>query len=450
MRRKTSCLVGRPKLVGRPSGRSHPFGRSRLRGGASGLLILILILVTASAAPIRAQTPPEAAAPDAAGAFRRCVADIIPLADAKGIARRVVAAELEGLSPDPGILAPARDQAEFVKPIWDYLDATVTPSRIAQGQAKLAEWAPVLARIEAAYGVDRHVLAAIWGVESTYGTVLEDPTIVRPVVRALATLACGEAERPAYWRDELLGALQILDEGRVSPERMTGSWAGAMGHTQFMPTTYLQHAVDFDGDGRRDIWNSVPDALASTANYLKVSGWRPGEGWGFEVRLPEGFDYALADEVTERPISEWLRLGLRRAEPLAAPDAQGGAPEAGAVLVLPTGARGPAFLLLPNFRVILRYNTALAYALSVAHLSDRLRGGPAFAQGWPRTDRPLSTEERRQLQGHLAGRGFAVGGVDGKVGPKTRAAIRAYQASAGLVPDGYADAALLARLGEGR
>ncbi|KAB1074402.1 lytic murein transglycosylase [Methylobacterium planeticum] len=408
-------------------------------------LLLTLAVAGLGAAPVRAQTPPpDAAAPDEA-AFRRCLGEVAPLAQARGISPATVSGQLDALSPDPGILAPARNQAEFVRPIWDYLDATVTPARVAQGQAKLAEWEPVLARIEAAYGVDRHILVGIWGVESTYGTVLEDPTIVRPVVRALATLACGDAERPAYWRDELLGALQILDEGRIAPERMTGSWAGAMGHTQFMPTTYLQHAVDFDGDGRRDIWGSVPDALASTANYLKVSGWRPGEGWGFEVRLPEGFDYALADEVTERSVADWLKLGLRPAGPAAAPEAPGGA-----VLVLPAGARGPAFLLLPNFRAILRYNTALAYALSVAHLSDRVRGEPAFAQAWPRGDRPLSTEERRQIQAHLAGRGFPVGGVDGKIGPKTRAAIRAYQASAGLVPDGYADASLLERIGAER
>jgi hypothetical protein len=242
------------------------------------------------------------------------------------------------------------------------------------------------------------------------------------------------------WRDQLLAALEMLDRGEVTPDRMTGSWAGAMGHTQFMPTTFQSHAVDFDGDGKRDIW-SIPDALASTANYLRSMGWRAGERWGYEVELPPGFDHSLADETTERPLSGWIVLGLRLSHdrPVTAPDAS-------AVLVLPAGSRGPAFLLLPNFRVILRYNTALAYALSVAHLSDRLRGGPPFARDWPRDDRMLSHGERRELQILLAKLGFDPGSIDGKIGPRTRAAVRRYQASVGLLPDGYANEALLERV----
>jgi lytic murein transglycosylase len=316
----------------------------------------------------------------------------------------------------------------------------VSEARVGTGQARLAEWAAVLAAIETHFGVDRHVLVAIWGVESIYGAVLDDPGVVRPVLRSLATLACGDASRPAFWRDQLLAALEMLDRGEVAPDRMTGSWAGAMGHTQFIPTTFRSHAVDFDGDGKRDLW-SIPDALASTANYLRSMGWRAGERWGYEVELPPGFDLSLADETTERPLSGWIALGLRLGHdhPVAAPDAS-------AVLVLPAGSRGPAFLLLPNFRVILRYNTALAYALSVAHLSDRLRGAPPFARSWPRDDRMLANAERRELQTLLATLGFDPGTVDGRIGPRTRAAIRGYQASAGLLPDGYANKALLERV----
>ncbi|GJD49806.1 Tn3 family transposase TnXax1 [Methylobacterium crusticola] len=401
---------------------------------------------TGAGAPAEAApAAPGAASPEVTPSLDRCLADVAPLTAARGVPAAVVARELDGLSPDLDALAASRHQAEFETPIWEYVDRATKDSRVAAGRAKLAEWAPTLSAIEAAYGVDRHVLVAIWSIESGYGAVLDDPTKVRPVVQALATLACLDERRGPYWRDELVAALQIVAEGGVPAERITGSWAGAMGHTQFMPTTYLRQAVDFDRDGKRDIWHSVPDALASTASYLRALGWPPGEAWGYEAALPEGFDYALADEVTTRPLSEWQARGLRPAgpAPVASPDAR-------ARLVLPAGARGPALLLLPGFDAILRYNTSLAYALAVAHLSDRLRGGPDFAHAWPRDDRPLSAEERRDLQAALAARGYDVGGVDGKVGPRTRAAIRAYQASAGRVQDGYADASLLAEIRAGR
>ena len=384
--------------------------------------------------PARAQEPAPAPAD-----FPACLTELTALAEARGVPAAVAEGALAGLTPDPAVLPATKTQAEFVKPIWDYLDANVTPDKIAAGQAKLAEWAELLGRIEAAYGVDRHVLVAFWGVESGYGTVLDNPAIVRPVIPALATLACGDAGRAAFWRDELTGALTILAQGDADRERMTGSWAGAMGHTQFMPSAYLKHAVDFDGDGRRDIWRSVPDALASTANFLKNFGWRTGEGWGLEVALPEGFDYRLADETTERTFSDWRGLGVVPAGPGTFPDGA----ERRATLVVPAGARGPAFLLEPNFKVILRYNTALSYALTVAHLADRLAGGSAFTRDWPRGDRMLTTEERTDLQTRLDALGHPVGRADGKIGPKTRAAIRAFQAGNGLVPDGYAEAGLL-------
>ena len=372
--------------------------------------------------------------------FQQCQTDLEPVAQRRGISAALVAQFRGTPAPDPDVLAAVQSQAEFERPIWEYIDAAVSEARVSTGQARLAEWAAVLAAIETKFGVDRHVLVAIWGIESTYGAVLDDLGVVRPVVRSLATLACGDTSRAAFWRDQLLAALEMLDRGDVTPDRMTGSWAGAMGHTQFMPTTFQSHAVDFDGDGKRDIW-SIPDALASTANYLRSLGWRSGEGWGYEVQLPPGFDYSLADETTERPLSNWIALGLRLIhDPLIS------VPDASAVLVLPTGSRGPAFLLLPNFRAILRYNTAMAYALSVAHLSDRLRGGPRFARSWPRDDRMLTHTEREDLQTRLAKLGFELGLVDGRIGPRTRAAVRGYQASVGLLPDGYANEALLERV----
>jgi membrane-bound lytic murein transglycosylase B len=389
------------------------------------------------------QTAADPSADGAAQAtlqFQECLRAIEAQAETRGISKAIYE-HLRVLSPRHEVLNAVQSQAEFETPIWEYIDASVTDTRITNGQGKLAEWSPLLDAVEARFGVDRHILLAIWGIESSYGTVLEDLAIVKPVVQSLATLACNHGPRAAFWRDELLTALQLLEKGDATPKRMTGSWAGAMGHTQFMPTTYQSHAIDFDGDGKRDLWHSVPDALASTANYLRSLGWRSGETWGYEVELPQGFDYSLADERTERPLSDWLSLGARLAH-----NRQVTAAQESAVLVLPTGARGPAFLLTPNFRVILRYNTALAYGLSVAHLSDRLRGEPPFVRSWPRSDRMLTKPEREELQTLLAQRGFDPGPVDGKVGPKTRAAIRTYQASIGILPDGYAEAALLERI----
>ncbi|WP_298954326.1 lytic murein transglycosylase [uncultured Methylobacterium sp.] len=398
-------------------------------------------LLLAATGPVRAETPPAPEPP----AFETCLKDLAALAVQRGVAPGLVAARIEGLSPDPEVLAASRNQAEFEKPVWASVDSATKPSRVETGRAKLAQWAPDLAAIETEYGVDRHVLVAIWGIESGYGSVLDDPARVRPVLRSLATLACGGDGRAGLWRDEWVAALQLLERGDVTAERMTGSWAGAMGHTQFMPTTVLRHAVDRDGDGRRDIWGSVPDALASAANFLVGLGWRRGEGWGGEVLLPDGFDYRLADETTERSVAAWRDLGVRPVDAAAFAD-----PGATARLLVPTGAAGPAFLLRPNFSVILRYNAALPYGLAVALLSDRLRGGPDLARPWPRGDRMLTGDERRELQATLAARGFPVGTVDGRIGPRTRAAIRSYQAGAGLVPDGYAEARLLDRLRAGR
>ena len=349
----------------------------------------------------------------ARSSFASCVQELAAQAQAKGIASEVIQQHLGGLTPDFDTLAGASSQPEFIKPIWDYLDATVSQTRINTGRSKLAEWAHVLDAIERSYGVDRHIVLAIWGIESSYGAVLDDPGIVKPVFRSLATLACGDPTRAVFWREQLFAALQILDRGEIAPDRMTGSWAGAMGHTQSMPTTYLSHAVDFDGDGRRDIWSLVPDALASTANYLKASGWRSGESWGYEVTLSPGFDYTLADDTTEQPVSERMRRGVHSAGGGTLPNV-----DSKAVLALPAGGRGPAFLRLANFRGILHYNNSTAYALAVGHLADRLRGGPAFVQPWPRGDRRLTTRERKELQTLLGLRGFALGNLTESSAPR--------------------------------
>lgn len=339
-----------------------------------------------------------------------------------------------GLEPDPEVLMRAASQPEFVKPVWEYLSGLVSDARIAGGQQKLSEYGGVLVAIEQTYGVDRHVVLAIWGVESNYGTAQGE----RSVIRSLATLAAGDERRARFWRRELIAALRILEQGDVALERMTGSWAGAMGHTQFMPTTYHERAVDFDGDGRRDIWDSIVDGLASTANYLKAFGWRLEDPWGFEVVLPEGFDYRLSSPGNAKPAAFWRKLGVVRPGGVAVRDTV-----SPLQLILPAGAQGPAFLVTRNFRAILRYNPAEAYALAVGHLADRIAGAGPIATAWPVGDRPLARAEREELQKRLHQRGLDTGPVDGIIGRQSRAAIRAFQQTRGLPEDGYPSLQLL-------
>jgi membrane-bound lytic murein transglycosylase B len=261
-------------------------------------------------AVVSAADASESGAPQETLRFQECLRAIEAQAETRGISKTIYE-HLRVFSPRHDARHAVQSQAEFETPIWDYIDVSVTDTRITNGQDKLAEWGPLLDAVEARFGVDRHIVVAIWGIESCYGAVLEDMAVVKPDVQSLATLACSDPSRASFWRDELLAALQLLEKGEATPDRMTGFWAGAMGHT--MPTTYQSHAIDFDGDGKRDLWHSVPDALASTANYLRFLGWRFGEKWGYEVKLPQGFDYLLADERTERPVSEWLSRGVRLA-----------------------------------------------------------------------------------------------------------------------------------------
>jgi lytic murein transglycosylase len=327
-------------------------------------------------------------------------------------------------------------QPEFTKAFWEYLDILVNDARIENGRAILAQHRPVFDAIEKAYGVDRHIITAIWGVESNYGTQIGE----RSVIRSTATLAC-VGRRQDYFREEFLSALEILARGDVKAEHLKGSWAGAFGPTQFMPTSFKRFAVDHDGDGRRDVVESVPDLVASTANNLKKDGWVSGQTWGYEVVLPQGFNYLLADRSRAMTIGEWEHAGIRRPGGKAFSRAGDRA-----YLLVPAGAQGPAFLMLQNFRAIMKYNPSEAYALAIGHLADRLRGGEPFAQAWPRHERVLSRPERYELQQLLAQRGYDIGEPDGRFGPKTRIAIRQFQTAIGSVPDGFASATVLERL----
>ncbi|PLX35954.1 MAG: lytic murein transglycosylase [Hyphomicrobiales bacterium] len=396
-----------------------------------GGLLFSLLIVVFSAFPAEADAK-----------FDRWVRDFWPKARAAGISSATYKAAFAGVTPDPEVLEKARYQPEFVKPIWEYMDSAVSETRVTTGREKLREWKGWLDRIEAKYGVDRHVVVAIWGMESSYGAVLDNPGVLRNVIRSLSTLAYAGGRRSRYGRQQLVAALKIVQRGDVSVRGITGSWAGAMGHTQFIPTTFDAYGVDMDGDGHRNIWTSIPDALGSTAAYLKRARWNPGETWGYEVQLPRGFNYALADKRTQRTLKGWQDLGISRVGGRDFPR-----PDDKAALYLPGGAKGPAFLMLRNFKVIKRYNNADAYALAVGHLSDRLRGGGTFARDWPRDDAPLGRSQTKQLQKLLAKHGYDTGGVDGKVGPKTMAAIIAVQKRLGWTPDGYAGTKLLKRLG---
>jgi lytic murein transglycosylase len=372
----------------------------------------------------------------AAADFGNCIERLWPDAARRGVSRATFDRFTAGLTPDLSIMDKLDAQPEFTKATWDYLDVLVSDERIARGREVLAQYAPTFAAVARSYGVDPAIIAAIWGVESNYGTLGGD----RPVIRSTATLAC-VGRRQAYFREEFLSTLDILQRGDVPAERLIGSWAGAFGPTQFMPSSFKRYAVDFDGDGHRDVVDSIPDVIASTANNLKTDGWVAGQRWGYEVVLPGGFDFLLADRSRQMTLRQWQDLGIRRAD--------GGSfrePDARAYLLIPGGARGPAFLMLQNFRVIMKYNPAEAYALAIGHLADRLRGGSPFVQPWPRGERVLTLDERYEMQQLLARRGFDIGEPDGLLGPRTRLAIRNFQASIGEIPDGFASSGLLDRL----
>jgi len=383
--------------------------------------------------------PPQAATDEAAlqERFVRWVDGFRAAARAAGITDTTLRSAFDGVRYVPRVVDLDRVQPEFTRAVWDYLDNTVTPGRIAQGQDKLLQLRGELDAATARYGVPAAVVVAIWGMESNYGSNYGDI----PTIDALATLGF-EGRREDWARGQLTAALKILQSGDIDRAHMIGSWAGAMGQTQFLPSNFLAYAVDADGDGRRDIWASMADVTASTANFLARSGWQAAQPWGTEVQLPSGFDYGRADTEMRQPSAGWSAQGVRTMDGAPLPEFADGA------ILLPAGARGPAFLVGPNFRAILRYNNSTSYALAVGLLAQRLSGGPGVQAAWPRDLQALTRSELLAMQTALNQRGFASGTPDGMMGPATRDGLRRYQRSLGLPADGYPTVELLRRLQE--
>jgi lytic murein transglycosylase len=366
--------------------------------------------------------------------FGECVAGLKADAARAGISAKTLDAAFNGLQPDMKVLDFQKQQPEFKTPVWDYVDSLVEDERVAEGKAAMAREARALARAEETYGVSRYMLAAIWGVESRFGQNMGQ----RPLVQSLSTLAC-YGERANYFRSELMATLKIIDRGDVPADKLNGSWAGAFGQTQFMPSTFLRLAVDFEGDGRRDIVDSAPDALASAANYLRKSGWRSGLPWGFEVKLPAGYS-GPSGRKAKQSMSFWTAKGLTRVDgrPLGRGDA---------ALLLPAGQDGPAFLVTRNFDAVYSYNAAESYTLAACVLSDKLAGASGIVTAWPTDDPLLPLEGRKQVQALLAQRGYDVGGPpDGDIGTKSKAAIADFQQKNGLEVNGRASVKVLAAL----
>lgn len=384
----------------------------------------------------RKVTPAAILAATSNAGFKRWVSGFRARALKAGIRPAVFERSFRDVQYLEKVIERDRNQSEFTKTIWEYLDSAASDKRVANGKAALEEYRAKLEAIEVKYGVEKEVVVAVWGLESAYGEFRGDT----PIISALATLSY-DGRRGRFFESQLIAALKILQTGDTTAENMTGSWAGAMGHTQFIPTSYLDYAVDFTGDGRRDIWADDPsDALASTAAYLSRFGWQTGVPWGVEVKLPDGFEYGLASRSVKKSSADWAALGVFGPEGKPVSDHGLGS------ILLPAGARGAAFMVFKNVAVIERYNAADAYVIGVGHLSDRIAGvGPIRAE-WPREDRALTFKERQQMQRLLSAAGFNTKGVDGKIGPNTISAIKRFQRSVGMIPDGYASLNLLKRL----
>jgi membrane-bound lytic murein transglycosylase B len=397
------------------------------QGAAPGHATPVPPAKAAQPKPADSATKPEVPSPE----FARYLESLWPKAQARGVSRATFDLAFQGVTPDPKVAVVGRAQSEFAQPISAYLDSAVSGGRIRRGGELARQWAATLDAVEAFYGVPRSVVLAAWGMESNFGGY----TGKNSVIRALATLAF-HRQRAGYFERELIAALEMIERDHIRPAGMLGSWAGAMGQTQFMPSSFLAYAADGDGDGKRDIWTSAPDALASIANFLKEHGWKPGLPWGFEVALPEGFDYA----VHRRGFAEWTAAGVKRVDGAEMPRAGEG------LLFLPAGARGPAFLLSENFFVIKAYNTSDSYALAVGHLGDRILGGAPVRGAWPKAETMLGRNERVEVQKRLSERGLLDGDPDGRIGFKTRDAVRRFQLDRGLLADGHADPAVLKEL----
>ncbi|WP_417274087.1 lytic murein transglycosylase [Celeribacter halophilus] len=416
--------------------------RSLVIGAISISLGLGLTSAFAQTAGRMAETPPQLPGAHlvqnvaSQAGFETWIANFKQRARREGISETVLNQAFRGVRYNTDVIAKDRRQSEFTKQIWHYLDSAASPTRVSNGQKAMRKYAKTLDAIERRFGVDKYVVTAIWGLESAYGEHRGDVN----VIEAMATLAY-DGRRGKFFEAQLIAALKILQKGDTHPRNMKGSWAGAMGHTQFIPTSFEAFAVDGDGDGKRDIWSNDPtDALASTAAYLARHGWNKGQPWGVEVRLPSGFDYSSARRDNMRSPSDWAALGVVGVDGRAVPN------YGRASILLPAGASGAAFMIFDNFAVLERYNKADAYVIGVGHLSDRLKGGPAIQASWPRGYQPLSFQEKKQMQRILKRKGFLDDKVDGIIGPNTTNAIRAFQTSIGVTPDGYPSQTLLKQL----
>ncbi|WCR09016.1 lytic murein transglycosylase [Paracoccus fistulariae] len=377
---------------------------------------------------------PAASAGDEAG-LQRFVQSFRSRALASGVSATTYDRAMRIARYNPDVIRLDRKQAEFSRPVWLYLDSAVSDARIGTGREKASQLNSTMSAIESRYGVPREIVLAVWGMESNFGANRGKMQIIP----SLTTLAY-DGRRGEMFQNQLIAALRILQAGDINPENMLGSWAGAMGHTQFMPTSYLEYAVDFTGDGRRDIWSDNPtDALASTAAYLARNGWRRGEAWGAEVRLPSGFNMGQIGKKTRKSTGTWASQGVTRIGGGALPSGNGS-------IIMPAGANGPAFLILDNFRALLRYNNSDNYALGVSFLGERIAGRSGIQGSWPRNDRPLSTAERKEIQQRLRAKGFYNDEIDGLFGSGTMEAVAAYQRSIGVTPDGYPTSILLGQL----
>lgn len=388
-----------------------------VRAGLIGLFAIFPAFAAAEEKPIEVKPFLDALWPEAA---------------ARGISRTTFEAAFAGFTPDQRVIATTTRQPEYGTAVGTYVNRMASAARIEGAARNAAKWKRTLDAIEKQYGVDRWVVVALWGIETSFGA----NTGGFDVIRSLATLSLSRY-RPDYFRDELLAALKILQEGHIARDKMIGSWAGAMGQPQFMPSNFGSLAVDFDGDGRKNIWTSVPDVLASIANFLRHWGWKASAGWGHEVVIPSGFDYRRSRST----YTEWSALGIRRADGKPLPD------EGKAILFFPSGASGPAFLVAENLEVIKRYNNSDVFALAAGHLADRARGAASFRAAWPADDPQLSRGQRIALQKKLKERGHSVNDLEGRIDFDLRDAVRIEQAKYGMLPDGHPTAALLERLG---
>ena len=377
--------------------------------------------------------PAAAAAQDTQNQpFAQFLTELWPDVQAKGVTRATFDSAFTGLSPDQRVIAATKRQPEYGRPFGDYVNAVVNANRIAEGRRKAEQWSKTFDTVEMQFRVERWVLLAIWGLESSYGAAKDK----WDVFRSLATLGYVRYRHP-YFRNELIVALKLMQDDRIPRNKMVSSWAGAMGQSQFMPSNVIDYGIDFSGDGKRDLWENVPDVLGSTGNYLKKDNWQHGVPWGFEVLVPEGFDY----KKSRATFPEWTRLGVRRA------DGKGFPPQGDGIIFFPSGAKGPAFVVTKNFDVIKLYNNSDAYAVAIGHLADRMAGGPPIKKPWPADDHQLSRDARVALQRKLAALGYSVKKFEGHIDFDLRDYIRTEQAKLGMVPDGTPTPALLEKLG---